>query len=615
MRGEERDATILKWPLTPPKDEKDFLKAAVLVGAECGLENLTLTARRVETILLDVQMELNTANAIPPEATGRIRPWGQGGNIFLRHLLFQHLLLAGRPEEQKTVMENPALIKRYWLGMKNAQLQDGRNTEISDCSFEGADQIFTNLNNGRIVRNSFANHMGYCWTNLGGGAIDVVCEDNDIHASSSWGWGWIGMQRVYSAHNLSYNFTRGEREAMTLDISSLPTARPAAQYWGTPAEVGTRDGKPFLRFAADRPTLDGFTTGWTPGSFRGGTARIRAFQGGSGGGRSCKIVDNTADTIFLDKPFPNPPDTTPCKMYMEIVPRHDRADVGTCAWIGGLSLIEAAAFTAKDADWIPQELVGMAALIIDGKGAGQYRVITSNTTDHATLDRPWDVKPDETSVVGVWSLMREMTLYACRSTDASAFAQMYGAFYDYTVDSCTADRTQGLWGQMGWFVKFFDNRISYAQSFHPGIGMHGPNAEANSPFGYTGLDSWRLRITKSAALQYPDHKMPLYADEIVARPVPTTLAFTARGNTLRYGQRLVVQPWSGDSPPGPRPGAGLFRDVVFDQNTIEHSAVGIQLGPNVANAALSRNRFVDVVRPLWLARPNDVFVDDPPRQP
>ncbi|HEX8912364.1 MAG TPA: hypothetical protein VF796_08380, partial [Humisphaera sp.] len=443
---------------------------------------------------------------------------------------------------------------------------------------------------------------------LGGGAVDVVCEGNDIRASSSWGWGWTGMQRVYSAHNTSHNFVRGEREAMTLDISSLPTARPPAQYWGAPAEVGTTpDGRPFLRFPADAPSPDGFTTGWAPGCFRGGTVRVRAFQGGPGGGQARGVTDNTADTVFLDKPFGPAPDTTPRRMYVEVVPRHDRAHNGTTAWCGSLDRSEPAAFDARGAKWVPQELVGMAALVLDGKGAGQYRVVTANTESRATLDRPWDVVPDATSVVGVWSLMRHMVVYDCRCTDASAFAQMYGAFYDYTAEANVVDRTQGLWGQMGWFVQFRENRVSYFQSYHPGIGMRGPNPEKNAPFGYTGLDNHRIRVTKSAALQYPDRKMPLYLDEAAGRPVPSTLGFTLRGNTLRYGQRLVVQPWTGDSAPGPRPGGSLFRDVVVDANTVEHSAVGLQIGPNVGGAVLSRNAFTDVARPTWLARPQDVL--------
>ncbi len=607
LRGEVRDATVLKWPLDAPKDEKDYLKAAILVGPRCGLEDLTVTGRRVETLILDVQAEFNNARLVPPEAHPRIRPWGHGGDIFLRRLLIQHQHLASRPESQKPVMENPALNKKYWEGVRNAYLHDGRNCEVSDCSFEGGDQLFTNLVNGRIVRNSFANHMGYSWTNLGGGAIDVVCEGNDIKGSSSWGWGWTGMQRVYSAHNVTHNFVRGEREAMTLDISALPTARPASQYWGTPVEVGGAKDKPFLRFPA-AASMDGYKAAWTPGCFKGGTVFVRAYQGGAGGGQSRAIVDNTADTIILDKPFATPPETEPRPMYVEVAPRHHRAHVGTTCWLG-TATSEPAAFTAQDARWLPQEFVGMTALVLDGPGAGQYRVITGNTADAVTLDRPWDVIPDATSVLGIWSLMRHMVVYDTKCTDASAFAQMYGAFYDYTVEGCRADRTQGLWGQMGWFTQFRDNLIEYAHGYHPGIGMRGPNPEKNAPFGYTGLDSHRLRITKSIAFQYPNAKpnTALFADDVLGRPIPTTLGHVQRGNVLRFNQRSVVQPWTSDTAPGPRPGGTLFRDVVIDGNTFEHGEVGVMLGPNVGGAVLARNIFRDVARPVWAANPKGLL--------
>ena len=111
--------------------------------------------------------------------TPRIRPWGRGGDIFLRRVAFQHLLLAGRPEQQKATGENPRLNKLYWEGLRNVLLHDGRNCEVGDCAFEGGDQQFTNMVNARVVRNTFANHMGYSWTALGGGAVDVVCEGND----------------------------------------------------------------------------------------------------------------------------------------------------------------------------------------------------------------------------------------------------------------------------------------------------------------------------------------------------------------------------------------------------------------------------------------------------
>ena len=203
--------------------------------------------------------------------------------------------------------------------------------------------------------------------------------------------------------------------------------------------------------------------------------------------------------------------------------------------------------------------------------------------------------------------MRHMVLYDSKGTDASAFGQMYGSFYDYTVDRCRVDRSQGIWGQMGWFVTIRDNLLNGASSYHPGIGMRGPNPEHNAPFGYTGLDNHRIRVTKSGALQYPDRKMPLFVDEVVGRPIPTTLGLVLRGNVLRYGHRLVAQPWTGDSAPGPRPGGVIFRDVVVDGNSIEDSAVGVQLGPNVGGAVLSRNAFRNVDRPLLRGKTTDVI--------
>ena len=184
-------------------------------------------------------------------------------------------------------------------------------------------------------------------------------------------------------------------------------------------------------------------------------------------------------------------------------------------------------------------------------------------------------------------------------------AQLYGAFFDYTVDGCRVERTQGIWGQMGWFVQLRNNTIRYANSYHPGIGMRGPNPEKCAPFGYTGLD--RLRITKSAAFQYPGRKLPLFAEDVLGAPSPSTLGCILRGNRLDYGQRLVMQPWVGDNPPGPRPGGALFRDVIIEGNDIAHSAVGIQVGPNVGRAVLKDNRFEEVAQPLALAASNNVM--------
>ena len=579
LRGAGREATILKWPVDEPQKPEDFAKAAIYAGARYAMEDLTVVARKVDVTFFDLSVELNYPRSVPPELVAKLRPWGESRDKFLRRVRFQHWLLAGHPER------STALAKKYAeADVHNFRANELRNFEVSDCEFQGAKQQFVNVVNGRVVRNGFSNQLGPCWSCLGGGAHDLVCESNELRCSSSFGWGWIGLQRVYSAHNRNWNFERGEREAMTCDISALSTARPVSQHWGPCAEAGALDGKPFLRFAG---------VNWTPGCFTGGAAYVH------GTNQTRQITGNTADTVFLDKALPAAFDKS---LPIEIAPRNHRAQGGSTAWLGRLRESRAAELAAADARWVPQEFVGMTALVLDGRGAGQYRVITANTADRATLDRAWDVTPDGNSSIGIWSLMRHMIVYACEAEDTSAFGQLYGSFYDYVVDGCRVGRSQGIWGQMGWFVQFRDNTVEFANSYHPGIGMRGPNPEKCAPFGFTGLTSERLRITKAQAFQYPEKKLPVFADEVLPSPPPSTLGLILRGNTLRYNQRLVVQPWSGEKPPGPRPPT-RFRDVVIDRNRIEHSAVGIQIGPDVAGAVLGHNTFDDVAQPILEAVP------------
>ncbi|MCX7010644.1 MAG: glycosyl hydrolase family 28-related protein [Kiritimatiellaeota bacterium] len=575
VRGESRDSTLLKWPVDEPTSATNFMTAAIFGAPPYALEDLTVIVRKADTALMDLSWEHFYNRSVPPELLPKLQPFGAFRDVFLRRVFFQNWLWCGHPERQ------PDMRKKYFGEPYDVRVGGVRNFEISDCVLWGANNYFANNRNVRITGNAVANGMGgHSWTCLGGGAHFTVCESNDLNCSSSWGWGWTGIQKVYSAHNVSHNFVRGEREAMTLDISALPTARPASQHWGPCAEAGTRDGKAFLRFEGVR---------WTPDCFAGGAALLRA------GNQTRNITGNSADMVFLDQAFKPAPTNT---AIIEIAPRHFKAHGGTTAWLGRLSESQATEFTAKEAKWIPQEFIGMTALVLDGKGAGQYRVITANTPDHATLERAWDVTPDASSVIGIWSLMRHMIVSDSEGFDTSSFAQLYGAFFDYTVDGCHVERTQGIWGQMGWFVQLRNNTIRYANSYHPGIGMRGPNPEKCAPFGYTGLDSHRLRITKSQAFQYPGRKLPLFADEVLGAPPPSTLACILRGNRLDYGQRLVMQPWSSDNAPGPRPGGALFRDVIIEGNSIAHSTVGIQIGPNVGGVILGHNNFKDVAQPV-----------------
>lgn len=597
LRGEGRDSAVLKWPVDVPLTLADFTPAAIYGAAPYGVENLSLIARKVDTLLLDMSYD---RSGIPTELGSKMQPWGAARDVFLRHVNFQHWLLAGHPDRQ------PELWAKKYTGDGAYNFRCGRltNFEVSDCQFQGGSQMFSNVRNARVTGNEFSNEMGYCWTVLGGGARYEVCENNEIRASSSWGYGNDGMQYVYSAHNISRNFVRGEREAMTLDISALPTARPVSQYWGSPAVVGGEKGKPFLRFPVET-NGDGFKADWTPGCFRGGILTVRAYSGGANARQTRKILDNTTDTVFLDRPFDTPPDTTPRRGYMEIAPRIG----GTAAWLGRPISISGKTLTvepAKAPNWVPQEFVDMAVMVLDGPGAGQYRVVTANTTSSLTVDRAWDVPPTAQSTIGVWSLMRHMIVADSTGYDTSAFGQLWGSFYDFTIDGCTVERNQGMWGQSGWFVQFRHNDVAYANTYHPGIGPHGDNPEGNLPFSFVGLIDGNLRIGKFGEVQYgfPGGKA-LFVNEVVPAPVPGARGCIVRGNVLRYNQRIAFPPWSG--PPPKDPGFDRILDVVIDHNHVEHSSVGVQIGPMIGNVLLSGNVFQDVAIPLMLAKPQKVL--------
>jgi len=597
LRGEMRDISILKWPEDEPMTLADFTPAAIYTASQFGMEGLTLIARKVDTILLDLSYENTHRNSIPKEFGRYMKPWSQYRDIFLRKVHFQHWLSASHPDRNA----DPKMVKKYWSGDGPFNLKTGGcvNFEVSDCIFQGGNNGINGPQNGRVTGNSFSNEMNYSWTVLGGGARRLVVTDNEIRASSSFGFGSLSLQYVYSAHNTSYNFVRGEREAMTLDVSSMPTKRAVAEYWGAPVEVHNGPDSVTLRFPAPSApaNADGFRTGFLPGTFRGGQAVIHAYDGGPGGGQTRTILDNTADTVTLDKPWNTPPDTTPRRLYLELSPRKNESPGVTAAWVGLIDKAQPQSLTGKDAKWVPGEFIDQAVLVFDGPGVGQYRTIVANTETEITLDRPWDVLPQAGAPIGIWEIVRHMVVYKSTAFDTSAFAQLYGSGYDYTVDSCHVERNQGIWGQMGWFVQFRMNDVLVGYSYHKGIGPPGPTPEHNSPYGIVGLNANQLRLTKFGQVQYPDIPAgtAIFVDKLVGKPVPIGLATVFRRNHLRWNERIVL----GSSTKADAP--LRFHHATLDNNLIEHTPVGIQLGSDVRDAVAAGNRFVDVKEPYLVA--------------
>jgi hypothetical protein len=489
LRGEQRDASVLMWPVDEPKSPEEFTQAAIFGEAPYAVEDLSIIARKVNVLFEDATF----GQGVPaPLRIGHAE--GEARDVFLRRLNLQHWIVAGRGNGAN-------LGNKYGIdGVTVFAINGVTNFEMSDVQSQGGALHIRNIRNARETGNQFGNEMGYCWAEMGGGAHYVVSQYNDIRASSSWGYGHIAMKYVYSAHNKTYNFVRGEREAMTLDISALPTAKPGQNI----------------------------------------------------------------------------------------------------AWFGKAAKVDRQRFTIEGIKAQPDEFAGLHIMVLDGPGKGQFREIVANTPAVFTVDRPWDVQPDTTSTLGLWSVMQHMIVYKSEGYDASAFAQLWGSYYDYIVDSNHVERNQGIWGQSGWFVQFRYNDVWYANTYHPGIGPGGgPTPEKTMPFSFVGLTSGELRVTKFGSSQYG--RPLVMVDDVAGEKVPGAMGAIVKGNVLRYNQRVAFPPSAQPRPKGSGP-IRMF-DIVVDGNTIEHSPIGIQIGPQTQGVLLNNNHFIDVADPYAISNP------------
>ncbi|HRT97849.1 MAG TPA: glycosyl hydrolase family 28-related protein, partial [Planctomycetota bacterium] len=74
-------------------------------------------------------------------------------------------------------------------------------------------------------------------------------------------------------------------------------------------------------------------------------------------------------------------------------------DVGRENWLGHPSAAGADWLEQADQKWKPDVLKGRVALVVHGRGFGQWRRVAANTGNRVTLAEPWAVPPDQTSLV------------------------------------------------------------------------------------------------------------------------------------------------------------------------------------------------------------------------
>jgi len=120
-------------------------------------------------------------------------------------------------------------------------------------------------------------------------------------------------------------------------------------------------------------------------------------------------------------------------------------DVGRENWFGSPSAAGADWLEQADQKWKPDALKGRVALVVHGRGLGQWRRVAANTESRVALTEPWAAQPDKASLVVVRSFFMQNVLLNDYCRDAVGGVDFYGGALENTVERFVGLRSRGVW--------------------------------------------------------------------------------------------------------------------------------------------------------------------------
>jgi hypothetical protein len=134
------------------------------------------------------------------------------------------------------------------------------------------------------------------------------------------------------------------------------------------------------------------------------------------------------------------------------------------------------------------EMHQTAVYIIDGRGAGQWRFLTAyDATGNITIDRPWDIDPDEDSLLEIGGFNGQHLIIDNTASDGGALVQLYPTNCENYVVGNKGTRVNnlnslGMSGcypsvkdltkltrvEVSWYNQFIDNEIIAGNSWGGG---------------------------------------------------------------------------------------------------------------------------------------------------
>ena len=107
--------------------------------------------------------------------------------------------------------------------------------------------------------------------------------------------------------------------------------------------------------------------------------------------------------------------------------------------------------------------------IMDGRGAGQYRYVTSNQGRTWQVDRPFEVAPDATSLISIIPFRGRALVIGNRFEDAGWVNMGYGSSFDVTCADNSLYRVGAFLNEglrepdaihASWFIQYLNNTIN-----------------------------------------------------------------------------------------------------------------------------------------------------------
>lgn len=259
------------------------------------------------------------------------------------------------------------------------------------------------------------------------------------------------------------------------------------------------------------------------------------------------------------------------------------SDAGGGLYYGGIVSCDGVRLTLKEAPNAQgRNWVGAGVFIFDGRGWAQYRRVVAVEGPVVTVDRPWDVVPDSTSLVGITMLQRHYILLGNSFSDAGIAVQFYGSSVEHIVAGNQCARAGGYQAigkayggynlppdknpchQPSWFCQFIDNKIEEGNIYRGGA-----NNAILSGDSVVGVYGW-----------------PLTRDW----PWPYNVGAVVRRNWLTNNARVHVGGSSNEK--------ASVRDVIVENNVVSLGAAGIQIDQATTGVLVRGNRFQNVAEPL-----------------